>query len=138
MRLHDIDDINAFVVMCIRRSRIKPQQWEWEDTVAEGIAILWAMSTKYDQGIGCFSGYAVKYLPRKIKEAYLNGNEHCVRKRLENGSRSWEYYERPQSYDVATTETRDHSENIDERTMRHPGNFITPSIRLRSPNKDVC
>lgn len=128
--LHDIDDINAFVIMCIRRSKIKPQQWEWEDTVAEGIAILWAMSTKYNQGIGCFSGYAVKYLPRKIKEAYLNGNEHCVRKRLEDGSRSWEYYERPQSYDVAISE--DHN---DERT---PGNFITPSIRLRSPNKDVC
>lgn len=128
--LHDIDDINAFVIMCIRRSKIKPQQWEWEDTVAEGIAILWAMSTKYNQGIGCFSGYAVKYLPRKIKEAYLNGNEHCVRKRLEDGSRSWEYYERPQSYDVAISE--DHH---DERT---PGNFITPSIRLRSPNKDVC
>lgn len=126
--IYDVEDIEAFVIMCIKRSGVKPMSHEWEDLVAEGIALLWAMSNNYKVGVGCFSGYAVKYMPRKIRESYNRGSEHALHRTQDDGTRKWEYYDRAVSLDALMEERRDDSgtPNLNESTVRLLGDFVSP------------
>lgn len=127
-QLFDIEDVEAFVMMCIRRSGIKPDPTEFDDLVAEGICILWQMSQKYQHHRagydkpGRFSGYAVKYMPRKMKEAYHRSHEHHLHRTQADGTRKWEFMEAPTSWDKLTAHTDDH--HLDETRIRTVGNFI--------------
>lgn len=126
--IYDIDDIEAFIIMCIKRSGAKPLQSEWEDLIAEGLYLLWAMSERYDTTIGCFSGYALKYMPRKLKHYYMSTQEHCVLRTKPDKSREWSSYARPVSWEQVTS---NHSEGgqkrvLHEERLRKPGDFVQP------------
>lgn len=74
--LHDIDDCEAFVIDAWRRTRIRLDRID-EELVAEGLAVLWRMGIKFD-GRGRFSGYAAKYLPGKLIDAWHGQHENHV------------------------------------------------------------
>ena len=135
--IYDVEDIEAFVVMCIKRSGVKPMSHEWEDLVAEGLCLLWAMSNNYQQGIGCFSGYAVKYMPRKIREAYNRGSEHALHRTQEDGTRRWEYYERAVSLDALMQENKEERGGLNESTVRVVGEFVHPQKSELQPQKSL-
>lgn len=122
--LHDILDVEAFVVMCIKRSGAQVKPSEFEDMIAEGICILYAMSERYNPHMegyvrpGRFSGYAVKYLPRKMKEAWHRSHEEHLHRTQPDGRRRYEYYAKPMCYEPSV--------DLDEQTLRVPGEFIPP------------
>lgn len=130
--IYDVDDIEAFVRMCIKRSGVKPLVHEWEDLVAEGVCLLWAMSNSYKPKLdgyeqeGRFSGYAIKYMPRKIRESYNRNTEHALHRTQPDGTRKWEYYERAVSYDELVQERREDSHPFHESTVRVVGDFVQP------------
>jgi hypothetical protein len=130
--LHDIDNVEAFVVMCVKRSGAQPTNEEWPDLVAEGICLLYAMAGNYIHHMegysqaGKFSGYALNYLPKKIKEAWHRGHEeHLQVTEKETGKRRWKYCKKRVSYDQLTANDEE-TVPLDERTLRFPGNFINP------------
>lgn len=122
--IYDIDDIEAFIVMCIKRSGCRPTYSEWEDLIATGIMLLWEMSNNYKVGIGTFSGYAIRYMPKKLKESYHRSHENYIRSVDDGGRRQWTRKQTALSWDEMTTV--DDSHHIDETKLRYPGNFINP------------
>lgn len=131
--LRDIDDVEAFVIMCIKRSGAPVQPNEYEELVAEGICILYQMEKKYIPRMdgyardGRFSGYAVKWMPRKMKEAWHRMNENAQQVTIE-GKRRWVYYERAASWDALTDSARN-EHHFDETQLRNPGDFTAIPIR---------
>lgn len=112
--MRDVKDVEAFVIMCIKRSGVRPHPREYEDLVATGLCLLWEMSLRYDDEIGCFSGYALRYMPRKMKEAYHRSHPHHINRTQPDGKRKWEVGDAPSSWDLGMDETR----------LRVPGDFI--------------
>lgn len=136
--LYDIDDVEAFIIMCINRSGIKPHPREWEDLIAEGVCILWSMSLKYEphrpgyDKPGRFSGYAIKYMPRKMKEAYHRSHEHHLHVTQDDGTRKWEFKEQALSLNKLMDPLHGSSEAnggvgriaLDETKLRLVGDFV--------------
>lgn len=128
--LRDIDDVEAFVIMCIKRSGAKPGREEFVDLMCEGFALLYKMDGDYvDQKdgyvkAGKFSGYALAYLPKKLKEAWHRSQEEHLQRLQPDGTRKWEFHKRAISWDEITTTQEENP--LDERTVRVPGNFINP------------
>jgi hypothetical protein len=140
--LRDIKNVEAFVVDCIKRSGIRPRDYEWEDVVGDSILLLYDMESKYVEQMdgykqkGLFSGYAITYLPRKIKAAYHKSQENHLMCTQPDGSRKWEYRARSVSYDAVTSRNEEVTP-LDERTIRTPGNFIDPpSLDTRNTGFD--
>lgn len=106
----------------------------YEDLFAEGLLILYDMEGKYVEQMdgytqkGLFSGYAITYLPRKIKAAYHKSQENHLMCTQEDGSRQWEQRARAVSWDSAieSADSDKRRHPLDERTIRQPGNFINP------------
>jgi hypothetical protein len=103
--LYDIDDVEAFVKAMIARSRVRLTPDEREELVAEGIVILFEMGRKfipkmegYEQE-GRFSGYAARFLPRKLQDAYHAMHPEYVLRTQPDGSRKWQYNDAPWSFD---------------------------------------
>lgn len=125
--LRDIVDVEAFVIMCIKRSGAPVRPPEYEDLVAEGIVILYAMEQKYIPKMdgyekeGRFSGYAVKWMPRKMKEAWRRSRED-VQSTTVDGKRRLRFYAHAVSYD-ALTATEDNEGHYDEGRLLLPGYF---------------
>lgn len=142
-QIYDIEDIEAFVIMCIKRSGCKPATHEWEDMIATGLMLLWEMSNNYKPSPTgdkrwCFSGYAVRYMPKKLKEAYHRNLEHAIKAVDDEGKRTWSYRLPAQSFDVMTQQDRDGHTSYDESRFRLTGNFIdvpqqTPASLARGP-----
>lgn len=128
--IYDILDCEAFVIMCIKRSGAQVQPNEYEDMVAEGLCILISMSQRYEPHRpgyaqpGRFSGYAIKYLPRKMKEAWHRAHEEHLQRTQADGRRRYEYHDRASSLNGYT-------QDGDEQNLRLPGNFVSP------PRRDV-
>lgn len=127
--LYDIDDVEAFVVMCIKRSGAPIRPYEYEDMIGEALVILYAMADKYIPQMegyaqpGRFSGYVVKYLPRKIREAWHKNYEACSLKTMPDGKRQYVYYKEAESFDrLLHTDVDD--AYFDERRFSAPGRFI--------------
>lgn len=138
--LRDIEDVEAFVIMCIKRSGIRPEPREYEDLVATGMMMLWEMSLRYREPPGdkssastlagwCFSGYAIKYMPKKMKDAYHRSHEHHLHKTQADGRRRWEYTAMPESWDRLLDNGDEHT-YLDETRLRLIGNFIDPQVSI--------
>jgi alkylated DNA nucleotide flippase Atl1 len=132
--LRDILDVEAFVIDCIKRSGAPVQPHEYEDLVAEGICILYAMERKYIPKMagytqeGRFSGYAIKWMPRKMKEAWHRMHEECTLQTMPDKTRRWVRRERAQSWDAL----QDQAANggfVNESTIRTPGSFVAIPVR---------
>lgn len=118
--LHDVNDVEAFVVACIKRSGANAPPEDWEELIAEGILLLYTMANNYKPRLegyakdGCFSGYAIKWLPKQIHQAWHKSQEHHLYvKDKETGKRGWVYRITPVSYEVAVldvTGTGSHQE----------------------------
>lgn len=101
--LDDIRDCEAFVRSQLPRVILTPDLRE--ELIAEGLRILVELHARYEPGRGgqdatesSFSGYAAKYLPGKLRDAWhrLEGTHHLV---TNGDSREWRYDEKPRSLD---------------------------------------
>lgn len=82
--IRDVKDAEAFVIAAIRKSGIKPRREEFEDLIGAGLVILCELSHVYKPRMngyakdGCFSGYASRYLPARIRDAFFEGHENIT------------------------------------------------------------
>lgn len=99
VKLHDIEDAEAFVRACVSRSRIVLSWEERDELVCEGLVILVALSRSFRPQLegyaraGSFAGYAAKLLPGKMSDAWHKLNEHHVPRTLPDGKRTYQYLE---------------------------------------------
>jgi hypothetical protein len=101
--LYDVRDAEGIVQATLRASRRIYSAEEQEELVAEGLAILCRLADDFD-GRGRFSGFAAKFLPLKLEDAYHRLHpEHVLRTQLD-GSRRYVSGERPVSLQAMTSE----------------------------------
>lgn len=129
--LHDIEDVEAFVIMCIKRSGAKVDPRDYEELKAEGICLLLQMERKYIPQMdgyasaGRFSGYAVKYMPRKINEAWHRMQEHHTHRTMTDGKRRWVEQLPAESWDkMLQLSQDDQNGGLDETRIRLVHEFI--------------
>ncbi len=88
-----ISDAHGFVHATLNALDLTLTPDQWRELEQEGVAQLWALWRQYD-GRGTFSGYAKRYLPRRmIDQWHALHPEH-----YRSGSRSdrtWKYGEHP-------------------------------------------
>lgn len=132
--LHDIDDAEAFVRANIRKSGVMLTPDEREELVAEGLVILCDMATKfikrmdgYDRD-GSFAGYASRFLPKRMKEAYHSLHPEHVQRTDKDGKKYIEYRDKPWSLDTV----RIYDEDSDEDKVRFVGDFVSSSPAVAS------
>lgn len=97
VQIHDIRDAEGFVAKTIRNSKLVLSYDEFEELKLEGICILYQLEKSYEPHMagyaqpGRFSGYAARYLPGRLQDAWARQHpeHHC--KRLPDGTREWEY-----------------------------------------------
>ncbi|MGH7458567.1 MAG: hypothetical protein ACREKN_05685 [Longimicrobiaceae bacterium] len=104
--IHDIKDAEGFVKATLKRSGIRFEAGEFEELVCEGMAILWELAAKYEPHragyaqAGRFSGYAARYLPRRLGRSWHRSHREHRLITNPDGSRHWVYGEAPQSFDA--------------------------------------
>lgn len=82
--IHDVKDAEAFVIAAMRTSGITPGRDETEDVIGAGLLVLLEMGARFQPRLagyernGRFSGYASKYLPGRIRDAYFQMHENIV------------------------------------------------------------
>lgn len=127
--MYDIDDAEAFVRATIRRSKIIVGRDEFEELLAEGLCILCEMAERYQPRMegyekdGTFAGYAARFLPKKLGEAWHKLHPEHVLRTCPDGSRRYEYLEPAGSLNQAIE--RDPSVL---NSVRIPGEFVPPRL----------
>lgn len=105
--IDDIKDSEAFVRSQMPKVILTAELRE--ELVSEGLRILREMEKRYEPGRNgldpqgsSFSGYAAKYLPGKLNDAWhrLEPTHHLVT--LPDGKRQWRFDEKPKSLDQMT------------------------------------
>jgi len=123
--LHDITNVEAFVRATLDDSRIRFQTGERDELVLEGLAILYDLAGSYQHQLpgyaqpGRFSGYAARYLPRRLGEAWHRlHEEHIYRTRLDGG-REYEYLQPAISLDGirSRAQLRGEPDTVDSRIL---------------------
>lgn len=129
--LRDIADVEAFVIACVKRAGTGAPPMYWEDLVSEGIALLYAMERNYKDQLdgydqaGRFSGYAIKWLPKQINQAWHKSQEHHLYLTdPEDGRRKWTYRIAPVSYEYAVLTADSESESMQEVRMLGINHFV--------------
>lgn len=141
LQLHDIDDVEGFVIGCLNRSGIQSSPDEREDLIAEGICILYELARRYEpkrEGhtkAGRFSGFAAQFLPRRLGDAWHAKNPHHFRAPDETGKRRWQYLEQPVSLDTLLNERRDR--NGEHSTQRAVETRFRPQTHWSPPRVSV-
>ncbi len=103
IRLHDVNDAQAFVAANIHKSGVIISTSEREDLLAEGLTILFELASRYEphrpgyEKAGSFAGYAAKYLPGRMRDAYHALHPEHIARRDPDGRRVYDYGERPMS-----------------------------------------
>lgn len=102
--LHDIKDAESFVAANIQRSGVIVRDvHEREDLLAEGITILLELYAAYEphrEGYaqpGSFAGYAARFLPGRMRDAYYAMHPEHIARRDADGRRVYDFGERPMS-----------------------------------------
>lgn len=129
--LHDIVDVEAFVIMSVKRSGCNAPSEYWDELVAEGICLLYTMAKNYKPKLegyeteGCFSGYAIMWLPKQIKQAWHKSQEHHLHVTdKETGKREWKYKLTPASYELAIKSRHYLQDSRKEVRMRQMKDFM--------------
>jgi hypothetical protein len=129
--LFDIYDVEAFVIACVKRSGTNAPREYWDDLVAEGICLLYQMAKNYKpqmdgyETAGKFSGYAIMWLPKQIKQAWHRSQEHHVHVTdKETRKREWRYRLAPISYEIAVVTRNEEHDSRQEVSMLQPHQFI--------------
>lgn len=123
--LHDVEDVEAFVIMCIKRSGCNAPSSAWDDLICEGICLLYKMASNYKPRLdgytqdGRFSGYAVKWLPKQILKAWHTSHEHHLyTKDPITKKRGWTYRLAPVSFEMINNGDQTNQE-VRMHTMKH-------------------
>ena len=110
--LHDVLDTEAFVRSTIAKGRLRLTTDDREELVAEGLRIMANLSAIYEPGRNGlsaegskFSGFAAKYLPGKLSDAWHRLQENHRLVTLPTGERRWQYDQKPSSLDAQIEET---------------------------------
>lgn len=126
--LHDIDDAEAFVISTIRRSKIRIDQDEFAELICEGLVILCEMAQRFEphrsghDHPGRFSGYAARFLPNKLGDAWHRLHPEHVLKTQDDGTRKYEYL--PPAGSLDQSMERDASIANTDR-LRIVGDFVS-------------
>jgi len=132
----DVKEPEAFVRAMIVKTKLKiPDPYEREDVVAEGMAILVDLASKFKPHMagyakaGSFAGYCSQYLPRKIWAAWHNMHPEHLLCTQDDGKKRYIYGEAPASLDEKL------EQGIDDgpASLRTVGDFVfarTPGKRL--------
>lgn len=121
----------AFVHATITRSRRLLGPEEREELAAEGMAILCKLARDFEPQIdgyecaGRFSGFAAKYLPLKLEDAYHRLHPEHLLQTQEDGSRRYHYGERPVSLEALSGEDGEQRQLGAREDAERP----SPSIR---------
>jgi hypothetical protein len=97
--LLDVRDPRGFVAACIQKSWVRPSAEQREDLIAEGLMILCGLAARYEphrEGYaqpGRFSGYAARYLPLRMQDAWQQMNPTVTNRDAESGTREVEFLE---------------------------------------------
>jgi hypothetical protein len=121
INFRDVRDPSAFVHATIirwqrptsTRGAIVLSDDEYEELHAEGMAIMCRLARDYKphmagyEHAGRFSGYAAMYLPRKLGDAWHRMHEEHQLVTQPDGSRAWDYRDKPVSIEAMTAEDPD-------------------------------
>ena len=115
----DVDDAEAFVLAAMKRTGLTLAPAEIEELLAEGLLILVKLHDTfepiregYDQP-GRFSGYAAKFLPRKLLDAWHRLHPEHVRSKD-----GWRYLDPPTHLAVVQDEGDEDHERLVARRQR--------------------
>lgn len=104
LSLFDIQNAESFVAANIHKSGVIVRDpHEREDLLAEGLTILLELASKYEphrEGYakaGSFAGYASKFLPGRMRDAYYNLHPEHIARRDADGRRVYEFGDKPMS-----------------------------------------
>lgn len=108
-----------------------------DELVAEGLRILTDMAARYQPGrngqdptTSSFSGYAGKFLPGKLRDAWHRLEGHTLTTNRDDGKREWQYPSKPVSIDATDSDSdgpqqqisalraRAHEPGVDETVQR--------------------
>jgi hypothetical protein len=95
--LHDVVNIEGFVRGRLDDSSIRFEAGERDELVLEGIAIMYDLAGSYQHHLpgyekpGRFSGYAARYLSRRLGEAWHRLHPEHIYTSREDGSREYSY-----------------------------------------------
>lgn len=141
--LHDVQDVQAFVVSTLHRTNLTLSHDEREELVLEGLGIMVKLAARYEphrdgyDQPGSFAGYCSRYLGGKLLQAWHRLNpEHC---RIRDGGRErWLYFPRTLSYEGVMNGAGGMSVSDDDdsdQPMRHPRDWLpipTPALAATS------
>jgi len=132
--MRDVEDTEAFVKACIKRSRIKFDKDEYEELVSCGLLILCELNARYDpekdQGPeASFAGYAWYLLPRKLTDAWHGMHEEHQLRTQADGSRKWEYHQPTMSWDEHCDDINNNETPLNEGKLRYVGDFVAPTAK---------
>lgn len=120
LKVHDIDDAEAFVHSMIKQALptaiLTPEARE--ELQQTGLRLLWEMALrdKSQSGTGehdagsKFSGFASRFLPGKIRDAWHKQEGHTLRQG-EDGKREWVIHDKPISLE-GVMEATDESDTV--------------------------
>ena len=102
--LFDVKCAESFVAANIHKSGVIVRDpHEREDLLAEGLTILLELASKYEPHragyakAGSFAGYAAKYLPGRMRDAYYGLHPEHIARRDADGRRVYEWGDKPMS-----------------------------------------
>lgn len=130
--LHNIDDIEAVVKHCMKKSGLQLKDEQYDELFYTGIVLIYEMAAKFTGG--SFYGFVMTFLPRKLGGAWHQMNETHVLVTHPGGKRSWRYYKDPRSLSEPVFQTDDLSTDLAD-TLDHartPGNLIAPPVAVPS------
>lgn len=116
--LGTVDDVEGFVCHTLGRSGINFGEDEREDLILEGIAIMYELFAAFKPRLdgyeqdGTFDGYAARYLPRRLTDAWHKAHPEHRRVITEDGSRKWVYLDTEVSLDGANAEDPDRIDGL--------------------------
>lgn len=142
--LGNVRDIEGLVAHTIRRSRIRLSREEHEELLAEGIAIvcdLWSRFVPHRDGYehaGTFSGYVGSLLPKRLDDAYhkLHPEHRASRDegvRFEYGQAPMSLFGESVGEIVATGAWERLGPSEYDNLPRHPGASMVASIPYEMP-----
>jgi len=139
VKLHDIEDAEAFVRSCLAKARIRlvKGSQENEELVCEGLVLLCEMAGRFDgrwdrekhkEGMS-FASWASIYLPKRLNDAYYALHPEHVKYTDEEGRQRYRFGIAPGSWDGMQQGGGEEGGGIiDERSLRHVGEFVHPRV----------
>lgn len=137
--LHDVADVAGFVAATISRAGITAAAAEHEELMLEGLAILYTLAAAYKPRLdgyaqdGRFSGFAARYLPRKLGDAWHRLHpEHRYVTDPATGKRGWRYGKPTISLDALTEGDDAHALDHALHTARRPHEFVPIALSTQA------